>query len=60
MTGYAEARRLLPRGWSHFALQFALWVGFYGIYQMARGAADGNQLSAQAPRGRDMPHRAAQ
>ena len=27
---------------------------------MARGAADGNQLSAQAPRGRGMPHRAAQ
>ena len=40
MTGYAEARRLLPRGWSHFALQFAVWFGFYGVYQVARGAAD--------------------
>jgi len=40
MTGYAEARRLLPRGWSHFALQFAVWVGFYAVYQVARGAAD--------------------
>jgi membrane-associated phospholipid phosphatase len=40
MTGYAEARRVLPRGWSHLALQFAVWFGFYGVYQVARGAAD--------------------
>ncbi len=40
MTGYAEARRVLPRGWSHLALQFAVWFGFYAVYQMARGAAD--------------------
>jgi membrane-associated phospholipid phosphatase len=40
MTGYAEARRVLPRGWGHLALQFAVWLGFYGIYQVARGAAD--------------------
>ena len=40
MTGYAEARRLLPRGWGHLALQFAVWLGFYGVYQVARGAAD--------------------
>lgn len=39
MTGYAEARRL-PRGWGHLALQFAVWFGFYGAYQAARGAAD--------------------
>ena len=40
MTGYAEARRLLPRGWGHLALQFAVWFGFYAVYQVARGAAD--------------------
>ena len=40
MTGYAEARRLLPRGWAHFALQFAVWFGFYAVYQVVRGAAD--------------------
>ena len=40
MTGYAEARRVLPRGWSHLALQFAVWFGFYAVYQVARGAAD--------------------
>jgi membrane-associated phospholipid phosphatase len=39
LSGYAEARRL-PRGWAHLALQFALWFGFYGAYQVARGAAD--------------------
>lgn len=39
MTGYAEAR-LLPRGWAHLALQFAVWFGFYAAYQAARGAAD--------------------
>ena len=39
MTGYAEARRL-PRGWAHLLLQIAVWFGFYGAYQAARGAAD--------------------
>ena len=39
MTSYAEAR-WLPRGWAHFALQFAVWFGFYAIYQVVRGAAD--------------------
>ena len=39
MTGYAEERRL-PRGWAHLALQFAVWFGFYAVYQAARGAAD--------------------
>ncbi|HEX5583140.1 phosphatase PAP2 family protein [Gaiella sp.] len=39
MTGYAEARRL-PRGWTHLLLQIAVWLGFYGVYQAARGAAD--------------------
>ena len=40
MTGYAEARRLLPRGWAHLGAQFAVWFGFYVVYQAARGAAD--------------------
>ena len=30
----------LPRGWAHLAFQFAIWMGFYVVYQVARGAAD--------------------
>jgi membrane-associated phospholipid phosphatase len=42
MTGYAERSggRYLPRGFGHLAFQFALWLGFYVLYQAARGAAD--------------------
>src|SRR5215218_8301269 len=41
MTAYtAAATRRLPRGWAHLALQFAIWIGFYVVYQVARGAAD--------------------
>jgi membrane-associated phospholipid phosphatase len=36
----AVAARRLPRGWAHLALQFALWMGFYVAYQVARGVAD--------------------
>jgi membrane-associated phospholipid phosphatase len=36
----AETSRRLPRGWAHLALQFAIWMGFYAVYQVARGAAD--------------------
>jgi membrane-associated phospholipid phosphatase len=36
----AAASRRLPRGWSHLAFQFALWIGFYAAYQLARGFAD--------------------
>ncbi|HUF01193.1 MAG TPA: phosphatase PAP2 family protein [Gaiellaceae bacterium] len=36
----AETSRRLPRGWAHLALQFAIWMGFYVVYQIARGAAD--------------------
>ena len=32
-------RRYLPRGWAHFWLQFAIWFGFLGVYQLARGLA---------------------
>jgi PAP2 superfamily len=30
----------LPRGWQHLALQLAIWLGFYAVYQVARGVAD--------------------
>ena len=32
--------RILPRGWAHLALQFGFWIGFYFVYQAARGLAD--------------------
>ncbi|MDQ3066774.1 MAG: phosphatase PAP2 family protein [Actinomycetota bacterium] len=32
--------RRLPRGWVHLGLQFAFWIGFYLVYQLARGVAD--------------------
>lgn len=41
MASYADTRgRRLPRGWAHLGLQFAIWLGFYVAYQVARGAAD--------------------
>ena len=41
MTRYAaRIGRRLPRGWGHLGLQFAIWIGFYAVYQIARGAAD--------------------
>jgi hypothetical protein len=41
MTTYVPAAgRRLPRGWAHLAAQFAIWIGFYVVYQIARGAAD--------------------
>jgi len=41
MTAYSQAAASrLPRGWAHLALQFAIWLGFYAAYQVARGAAD--------------------
>jgi membrane-associated phospholipid phosphatase len=42
----AERPRRLPRGWPHLALQFAIWMGFYAVYQVARGAADRNVVAA--------------
>jgi membrane-associated phospholipid phosphatase len=36
----AAVSRRLPRGWVHLGLQFALWIGFYVAYQLARGVAD--------------------
>jgi membrane-associated phospholipid phosphatase len=41
MSAYSQAvSRRLPRGWAHLGLQFAIWIGFYVAYQVARGAAD--------------------
>jgi hypothetical protein len=41
MTAVAAAgRRYLPRGWTHFGLQLAIWFGFLLAYQLARGLAD--------------------
>jgi membrane-associated phospholipid phosphatase len=36
----ADTPRRLPRGWAHLAFQFVIWMGFYVVYQLARGAAD--------------------
>ncbi len=48
MTAYTQAAARLPRGWPHFALQLAIWVGFYFAYQLARGAADRSVQQAYA------------
>ena len=42
----AAGRRALPRGYSHLALQFVIWFGFYAAYQVARGAADRSAAEA--------------
>jgi membrane-associated phospholipid phosphatase len=39
-TAAAALTRRLPRGWGHFLFQFVIWMGFYGAYQVVRGAAD--------------------
>ena len=42
----AETSRRLPRGWAHLVFQFVIWMGFYVVYQAARGAADRSVASA--------------
>jgi membrane-associated phospholipid phosphatase len=42
----AAGRRVLPRGWSDFGLQFAIWIGFYLSYQAVRSLADRDQTKA--------------
>ena len=42
----AERSSRLPRGWAHFAFQFVIWMGFYAVYQVARGAADRDVVTA--------------
>ena len=47
MTAVVRAgRRLLPRGYSHFALQIAIWFGFLAAYQVTRSLADRNTAKA--------------
>ena len=36
----AAGRRFLPRGYADLGLQFLIWFGFLGAYQVARGVAD--------------------
>jgi len=45
-TFVAETSRRLPRGWAHLGFQFAIWMGFYAVYQVARGAADRSVANA--------------
>ncbi len=42
----AAGRRVLPRGYADFALQLAIWFGFYLAYQVVRGAAGGDATTA--------------
>jgi len=42
----ADTSRRLPRGWAHLGFQFVIWMGFYVVYQVARGAADRSVASA--------------
>jgi membrane-associated phospholipid phosphatase len=51
MTSYTQpearsAKGRLPRGWRHLALNVAFWLGFYVIYQAARGLADRDVTTA--------------
>jgi membrane-associated phospholipid phosphatase len=39
-------RRHLPRGWIDLWRQVAIWFGFLGLYQIARGVADRNPTRA--------------
>jgi membrane-associated phospholipid phosphatase len=42
----AAGRRILPRGWTDFGFQLAIWFGFFFAYQLARGFADRNPATA--------------
>jgi membrane-associated phospholipid phosphatase len=47
MTAAAAAgRRILPRGWTDFGFQVALWLGFYFSYQAVRTLADRDSAKA--------------
>ena len=47
MTAYSDtSTRRLPRGWAHLGLQFGFWIGFYVVYQLARGIADRDGVAA--------------
>jgi hypothetical protein len=49
----AAGRRVLPRGYADFALQLAIWLGFYAAYQTARGYAD-RDVARAFQNGRDV------
>src|SRR5438128_11778471 len=51
----ALGRRILPRGWAHFGVQLALWLGFYISYLAVRGAVYQNTSQAYA-NGRSVIH----
>ena len=42
----AAGRRVLPRGWTDFGRQLAIWFGFYFAYLGARSFADRNPAQA--------------
>src|SRR5258705_6137916 len=42
----AAGRRVLPRGWTDFGFQVALWLGFYLSYQGVRSLADRDPAKA--------------
>ena len=42
----AAGRRVLPRGWTDFGRQLAIWFGFYVAYFAARSFADRNPAQA--------------
>lgn len=44
----AVGRRYLPHGWRDLGLQVAIWFGFLGAYQLARGVADRDSARAFA------------
>jgi membrane-associated phospholipid phosphatase len=43
----ALGRRVLPRGWAHFALQVGIWFGFYLSYLVVRRLVDRNPTDAR-------------
>ena len=47
MTGYEQSEgRRLPRGWRHLATQVVFLLGFYVVYEIARGLADRDVTTA--------------
>jgi PAP2 superfamily len=44
----AVGQRYLPRGWRDLWLQFGIWFGFLGAYQVVRGMADRSPAEAFA------------
>jgi hypothetical protein len=42
----ALGRRVLPRGWTHFAVQVMIWFGFYFSYLAVRSLTEGDRSKA--------------